>query len=50
MAARQAIKTLEYFIETLRIWWTPSHVGLMENDLADEAAKAVAEGTSFDIF
>ena len=46
--ARHALRTLELCCGTLRIWWTPSHVGLSENDMADAAAKAAAAGTAFD--
>ena len=48
VTARQALRTLELCSGTLRIWWTPSHVDLCENDMADAAAKAAAAGTSFD--
>ena len=48
VTARHAIRTLELYSGTLRIWWTPSHVDLSENDMADAAAKAAAVGTSFD--
>ena len=48
VAARQALRDLELCAGTLRIWWTPSHVDLRENDMADAAAKAAAEGSSFD--
>ena len=46
--ARQELRALELCTGTLRIWWTPSHVNLPENDMADAAAKAAAVGTSFD--
>ena len=46
--ARHALRALELCSRTLRIWWTPSHVDLSENDMADAAAKAAAAGTSFD--
>ena len=46
--ARQAIRDLALCTATLRIWWTPSHMDLRENDMADAAAKAAAMGTSFD--
>ena len=42
VAAREAVHTLEGCTDELRIWWTPSHAGLLENDLVDEAAKAAA--------
>ena len=48
LTARHALRTLELCSRTLRIWWTPSHVGLSENDMADAAAKAAVAGTSFD--
>ena len=50
VTARHAIQALEHFTEELHIWWTPSHVDLAENELADEAAKAAVEGTTFDVF
>ena len=39
---------LELYSGALCIWWSPSHVDLSENDMADAAAKAAAVGTSFD--
>ena len=30
----------------IRLWWTPGHSSLMENDLVDAAAKAAAHGPS----
>ena len=42
--AREAVRTLEGSAAELRLWWTPSHAGLRENDLVDEAAKAAAQG------
>ena len=48
VTARHTLRTLELYSGTLRIWWTPSHVDLSENNMADAAAKAVAAGTSFD--
>ena len=30
--------------QTIRLWWTPAHSSLKENELADEAAKAAAQG------
>ena len=48
VTARQAIRDLALCTATLRIWWTPSHMDLRENDMADAAAKAAAMGTSFD--
>ena len=42
VAAREAVHTLEGCTDELRIWWTPSHAGLLENDLVDAAAKAAA--------
>ena len=30
---------------TVRLWWTPAHSSLRENELADAAAKAAAQGT-----
>ena len=42
--AREAVRTLERSTNELRLWWTPSHTGLHENDLVDEAAKAAAQG------
>ena len=48
VTARQALRDLELCTRNLRIWWTPSHVDLQENDMADAAAKAAAVGTSFD--
>ena len=48
VTARRSLRTLELCTETLRLWWTPSHVDLCENDMADAAAKAAATGTSFD--
>ena len=40
--ARAAVRTLEGCTDELCLWWTPSHAGLPENDLVDEAAKAAA--------
>ena len=48
VTARHALRTLELYFGTLRIWWTPSHVDLRENDMADVAAKAAPASTSFD--
>ena len=43
---QKALQTLLYSVAELRLWWTPSHVNLTENELADAAAKAAAqEGT-----
>ena len=42
VVAREAVRTLEGVTDEFRLWWTPSHAGLLENDLMDEAAKAVA--------
>ena len=44
--AREAIRALATSTADLRIWWMPSHVGLLENDLVDAAAKAAARGAS----
>ena len=41
---REAVRTLEGSTAELRLWWTPSHAGLRENDLVDETAKAAAQG------
>ena len=43
VAAREAVRTLEGHTTEFRIWWTPSHAGLLENDLVDAAAKAAAQ-------
>ena len=48
VTARRALRAIELCTGTLRLWWTPSHVDLHENDMADAAAKAAAIGTSFD--
>ena len=48
VTTRHALRTLELHSRTLRIWWTPNHVDLSENNMADAAAKAAAAGTSFD--
>ena len=49
--AREAVRTLERSTDELWLWWTPSHVGLHENDLVDEAAKATAQGlASVDVY
>ena len=43
---QRALQTLLNSVAELRLWWTPSHVNLTENELADAAAKAAAqEGT-----
>ena len=44
--AWEAVRTLERSTDELRLWWTPSHTGLHENDLIDEAAKATAASTA----
>ena len=31
--------------QTVKLWWTPAHSSLKENELADEATKAAAQGT-----
>ena len=46
---RCALQSLRPQVDEMRIWWTPSHVDLVENDLADEAAKAAALSDSFDV-
>ena len=41
---RTALCTLQIECEDLQLWWTPSHVDLVENDQADFAAKLAAQG------
>ena len=40
----KAISTLLLSGSTVQIGWTPSHIGIMGNELADAAAKLAAEG------
>ena len=42
VGAREAVRTLEVGTDEFWLWWTPSHAGLLENDLVDEAVKAAA--------
>ena len=42
VAARRALHTLCSHIPALRLWWTPSHVGLLENEMVDQVAKEAA--------
>ena len=41
--AWEVVQTLEGHTDEFWLWWTPSHVGLLENDLVDEAAKSAAQ-------
>ena len=43
LAARDDLARLHDRGADVRLWWTPSHVGLRENDLADAAARAAAQ-------
>ena len=43
LAARDALARLHDRGADVRLWWTPSHVGLRENDLADAAAREAAQ-------
>ena len=42
--ARDALCTLQAECDDLQLWWTPSHVDLVENDQADTVAKLAAQG------
>ena len=42
---RTALLALTASTPTVRLWWTPAHSSLRENELADAAAKAAAQGT-----
>lgn len=44
LAARDDLARLHDRGADVRLWWTPSHVDLRENDLADVAARRVAQG------
>ena len=46
--ARDALCTLQAECNDLQLWWTPSHVDLVENDQADAAAKLAAQGNPTD--
>ena len=41
---RVALLALMTSTPTVRLWWTPAHSSLRENELADAAAKAAAQG------
>ena len=43
VAARRALHTLCSHVPALRLWWTPSHVGLLENEMVDQVAKEAAQ-------
>lgn len=38
----ESVCALTALNDEFRIWWTPSHVGLLENELVDAAAKAAS--------
>ena len=44
LEALEAVRTLEGLTHEFRLWWTLNHIGLLENDLVDEAAKVAAQG------
>ena len=50
VAAREALTRLRSLVKEVRIWWTPSHAGLAENDQADHAAKQAAKGLEQALF
>ena len=41
---RKALLALMASAPTVQLWWTPAHSSLRENELADAAAKAAAQG------
>ena len=43
LEARHALHTLSSRVPTLRLWWTPSHVGLRENEMVDIVAREAAQ-------
>ena len=43
LAARDALARLHDRGADVRLWWTPSHVGLREHDLADAAAREAGQ-------
>ena len=42
VATRRALHTLCCHVPAIRLWWTPSHVGLLENEMVDKVAKEAA--------
>lgn len=45
-SVREALCSLQSECSDLQLWWTPSHVGILENEQADMAAKLATQGTS----
>ena len=43
VAARRALHALCCHVPAIRLWWTPSHVGLLENEMVDKIAKEAAQ-------